>query len=82
MLAAVTLLAALPTGRPYAPVTGLTAVLTALAVAAPPLAGRTAAPTTLRLLVPLLLAVTPVLVAVQAWIRYAFRGRVTGPSYL
>ncbi|ROQ34749.1 cytochrome bd-type quinol oxidase subunit 2 [Streptomyces sp. PanSC19] len=129
------LLAALLTGRPYAPATGPTAVLTALAVAALfaahglgfaalrltgvpyerarrlvgragrpwqsfaltgallaalplwagtvlPLAERAAAPTTLRLLVPALLAVTPVLVAVQAWIRHAFRHRVTGPSYL
>ncbi|MGW8359660.1 cytochrome d ubiquinol oxidase subunit II [Streptomyces wedmorensis] len=129
------LLAALLTGRPYAPATGPTAALTALAVAALfaahglgfatirltgppyerarrlvgrtgrpwwsfaftgvllaglplaagtalPLAGRTAAPTTLTLLVPALLVVTPLLVAVQAWTWHAFRHRVTRPSYL
>ncbi|MEV7570863.1 cytochrome d ubiquinol oxidase subunit II [Streptomyces tanashiensis] len=47
-----------------------------------PLAGRTASPATLGLLVPALLVVTPPLVAVQAWIWHAFRHRVTGPSYL
>ncbi|MFB6839957.1 cytochrome d ubiquinol oxidase subunit II [Streptomyces sp. NPDC056361] len=129
------LLAALLTGRPYAPATGFTAVLTALAVAALfaahglgfaalrltgppyerarrlvgragrpwqsfaltavllaglplgagtalPLAGRAAAPTTLGLLVPALLVVTPLLVAAQAWTWHAFRHRVTRPSYL
>ncbi|MER5309562.1 cytochrome d ubiquinol oxidase subunit II [Streptomyces sp. NPDC002773] len=129
------LLAALPTGRPYAPATGPTGVLTALAVAALfsahglgfatlrltglpyerarrlvghagrpwqsfaltavlmgglplwagtalPLAERAAAPGTLALLVPALLCVTPLLVAVQAWIRHTFRHRVTRPSYL
>ncbi|MCX4983873.1 cytochrome d ubiquinol oxidase subunit II [Streptomyces sp. NBC_00572] len=129
------LLAALLTGRPYAPATGPTAVLTALAVAALfaahglgfatlrltglpygrarrlvgragrpwqsfaftavlmaglplwagtalPLAERAASPTTLGLLVPALLVVTPFLVAVQAWIWHTFRHRVTGPSYL
>ncbi|MGW8765285.1 cytochrome d ubiquinol oxidase subunit II [Streptomyces sp. NPDC055815] len=129
------LLAALLTGHPYAPATGPTALLTALAVAALfaahglgfaalrltdvpyerarllvgragrpwqsfaltgtllaglplwagsalPLAGRTASPATLGLLVPALLVVTPLLVTVQAWIWHAFRHRVTGPSYL
>ncbi|MFE0733601.1 cytochrome d ubiquinol oxidase subunit II [Streptomyces sp. NPDC058855] len=129
------LLAALLTGRPYAPATGATAVLTALAVAALfaahglgfaalrltgppyerarglvgragrpwqsfaltavlmaglplvagtalPLAERAASPATLALLVPALLVVTPLLVAVQAWIWHSFRHRVTGPSYL
>ncbi|MEU4076720.1 cytochrome BD oxidase subunit II [Streptomyces venezuelae] len=129
------LLAALLTGRPYAPATGSTGLLTALAVAALfvahglgfaalrltgppyerarrlvgragrpwqpfaltavltgglplwagaglPLAGRAASPATLALLVPALLVVTPLLVAVQAWIWHAFRHRVTGPSYL
>ncbi|MFE0777750.1 cytochrome d ubiquinol oxidase subunit II [Streptomyces sp. NPDC058861] len=50
--------------------------------AALPLAGRTADPATLALLVPVLLAVTPLLVAVQAWTWYVFRHRVTRPSYL
>ncbi|WP_435973720.1 cytochrome d ubiquinol oxidase subunit II [Streptomyces sp. Qhu_M48] len=129
------LLTALLTGRPYAPATGPTAVLTAAAVAALfaahglgfatlrltgppyerarrlvgragrpwqsfaltgvlmaglplwagtslPLAERAAAPTTLGLLVPALLFVTPLLVAVQAWIWHTFRHRVTRPSYL
>ncbi|MFI9114472.1 cytochrome d ubiquinol oxidase subunit II [Streptomyces venezuelae] len=129
------LLAALLTGRPYAPATGSTGLLTALAVAALfvahglgfaalrltgppyerarrlvgragrpwqpfaltavltgglplwagaglPLAERAASPATLALLVPALLVVTPLLVAVQAWIWHAFRHRVTGPSYL
>ncbi|MFD8641134.1 cytochrome d ubiquinol oxidase subunit II [Streptomyces zaomyceticus] len=129
------LLAALLTGRPYTPATGLTGVLTALAVAALfcahgvgfatlrltglpyerarrlvgragrpwqpfaltavlmgglplwagtalPLAGRTADPATLGLLVPALLVVTPLLVTVQAWIWHTFRHRVSGPSYL
>ncbi|MFJ7959379.1 cytochrome d ubiquinol oxidase subunit II [Streptomyces sp. NPDC096319] len=129
------LLTALLTGHPYAPATGPTAVLAALAVAALfaahglgfaalrltgvpyerarrlvgragrpwqsfaltggllagltlwagtglPLAGRTASAATLGLLVPTLLVVTPLLVAVQAWIWHAFRHRVTGPSYL
>lgn len=47
-----------------------------------PLAERAASPATLVLLVPALLVVTPLLVAVQAWIWHAFRHRVTGPSYL
>ncbi|MEU2548057.1 cytochrome d ubiquinol oxidase subunit II [Streptomyces roseolus] len=72
-------------GRPWHPV-ALTAVplggLTLWAGASLPLAERAAAPGTLALLVPALAVVTPLLVAVQAWVWYVFRGRVTGPSYL
>ncbi|GGV04852.1 hypothetical protein GCM10010275_50580 [Streptomyces litmocidini] len=49
---------------------------------APPLAERAAAPSTLRLPVPALPAVTPVLMTVRAWVRHAFRHRVAGPSHL
>ncbi|MFI1397242.1 cytochrome d ubiquinol oxidase subunit II [Streptomyces sp. NPDC020681] len=64
----------------------LTGVLMA---AVPLLAGRglplrpsAADGATLSLLVPVLLAVTPLLCAVQAWTWHAFRHRVTRPSYL
>ncbi|MDG9702951.1 cytochrome d ubiquinol oxidase subunit II [Streptomyces sp. DH37] len=67
-----------------------TFALTALAMAALPLAagvrlplaGSAASGPALGLLVPALLAVTPLLVAAQAWLWRTFRGRVTGPSYL
>ncbi|MFJ3901166.1 cytochrome d ubiquinol oxidase subunit II [Streptomyces sp. NPDC090025] len=44
--------------------------------------GHAADPATLRLLVPVLLAVMVPMVAVQAWIWRLFRHRVTGASYL
>ncbi|GHJ96059.1 hypothetical protein SNE510_55780 [Streptomyces sp. NE5-10] len=47
-----------------------------------PLAERAAAPWTPAPLVPAPAVVTPLLVAVRAWVRYTFRGSVTGPSYL
>jgi cytochrome bd-type quinol oxidase subunit 2 len=64
----------------------LTSVLLAAAVlwagAGLPLAASAADGATLALLVPALVVVTPLLVAVQVWMWRAFRGRVTGPSYL
>ncbi|MEV4973128.1 cytochrome d ubiquinol oxidase subunit II [Streptomyces scopuliridis] len=64
----------------------LTAVLMA---ALPLLAGRplplyesAADGATLALLVPVVLVITPLLVAAQAWLWRTFRHRVTGPSYL
>ncbi|MFD5108471.1 cytochrome d ubiquinol oxidase subunit II [Streptomyces cinereoruber] len=73
------------TGHPWQSF-ALTGVLLAglplWAGAALPLAERAADPATLALLVPALLVVTPLLVAVQAWTWYAFRHRVTRPSYL
>ncbi|MFJ8132075.1 hypothetical protein [Streptomyces hydrogenans] len=47
-----------------------------------PLAQRAAAPGRPGLLVPASAVVTPLLVAVRAWVRYTFRGRIAGPSYL
>lgn len=86
------------TGRPYEralPPAGRAGrvqgfALTSLAMAALPLvAGARLSPVdaaaqgaVLGLLVPALLAVTPPLLAVQAWLWWTFRGRVTGPSYL
>ncbi|MFE9138330.1 cytochrome d ubiquinol oxidase subunit II [Streptomyces sp. NPDC007355] len=72
-------------GRPwqsFALTAGLMGALPLWAGTALPLAARAADPGTLGLLVPALLCVTPLLVAVQAWIWHAFRHRVTGPSYL
>lgn len=71
-------------GRPWHPF-ALTAVLlgglplAAGSVLAP--GSHTADPATLRLLVPVLLAVTVPMLGVQAWIRCLFGHRVTGPSY-
>ncbi|HEY9371372.1 cytochrome d ubiquinol oxidase subunit II [Streptomyces sp.] len=45
-------------------------------------ADSTADGTTLALLVPALLVVTPLLIAAQAWTWWTFRHRVTRPSYL
>jgi cytochrome bd ubiquinol oxidase subunit II len=45
-------------------------------------AGHAADPATLSALIPVLLVVTPLLVAAQAWVWRIFRHRVTGPSYL
>ncbi len=45
-------------------------------------AGQTAAPSSLTFLLPPLLVVTPLLLAVQAWMWRTFRHRVTGPMYL
>jgi cytochrome d ubiquinol oxidase subunit II len=45
-------------------------------------AGHTADPATLSVLIPVLLVITPLLVAAQAWVWRIFRHRVTGPSYL
>ncbi len=67
-----------------------TFALTSAAMAVLPLAAGARLPLTdtaahgpvLGLLVPALLAVTPLLVAAQAWLWWTFRGRVTGPSYL
>ncbi|MGW0547980.1 cytochrome d ubiquinol oxidase subunit II [Streptomyces altiplanensis] len=64
--------------------------LTAAVMAALPLLGGSRLPladsaadgATLSLLVPALLVVTPALVAVQAWLWWTFRHRVTRPSYL
>ncbi|GAA2387373.1 hypothetical protein GCM10010420_08000 [Streptomyces glaucosporus] len=47
-----------------------------------PLADTAAQGPVLGLLVPALLAVTPLLLAAQVWLWWTFRGRVTGPSYL
>ncbi|MGI5480261.1 cytochrome d ubiquinol oxidase subunit II [Streptomyces lavendofoliae] len=47
-----------------------------------PLAASAADGATLALLVPALLVITPFLVAVQGWTWWAFRHRVSGPSYL
>ncbi|GAA2400579.1 hypothetical protein GCM10010404_67990 [Nonomuraea africana] len=69
-------------GRTYA----LTAVaLTGLGVLAGAeldLAHSAADAGTLGLLVPVMLALIPFLVAAQAWVWWTFRARVTGPSYL
>ncbi|MER7913995.1 cytochrome d ubiquinol oxidase subunit II, partial [Streptomyces sp. NPDC096068] len=73
------------TGHPwqsFALTGALLAWLPLWAGSALPLADRAADPATLALLVPALLVVTPLLVAVQAWTWYAFRHRVTRPSYL
>lgn len=86
------------TGTPYARarrVVGRTGswqsfVLTAVLMAAVPLLAGHGLPlrssaaggATLGLLVPVLLTVTPLLCAVQAWMWHAFRHRVTSPSYL
>lgn len=67
-----------------------TFALTALAMAALPIAAGVRLPLAdtaargpvLGLLVPVLLAVTPLLVAAQVWLWRVFRGRVTNPSYL
>ncbi|MFF1508445.1 cytochrome d ubiquinol oxidase subunit II [Streptomyces sp. NPDC058326] len=72
-------------GRPwqsFALTAGLMGGLPLWAGTALPLPERAAAPSTLGLLVPALLCVTPLLVAVQAWIWHTFRHRVTRPSYL
>ncbi|MFC4585055.1 cytochrome d ubiquinol oxidase subunit II [Sphaerisporangium corydalis] len=69
---------------------GLPAALTAAAMAALCLGagarlapGRAVAdPATLAFLVPPLLAVTPLLLAAQAWVWWLFRHRVTRPAYL
>ncbi|MEV7871290.1 cytochrome d ubiquinol oxidase subunit II [Streptomyces sp. NPDC088124] len=47
-----------------------------------PLHASAADGATLALLVPVVLTVTPLLVAVQAWVWHTFRHRVTRPSYL
>ncbi|MFJ6998292.1 hypothetical protein ACISUF_29825, partial [Streptomyces sp. NPDC003090] len=60
----------------------LMACVPVAAGAALPLVRSAADGATLALLVPALLVVTPLLVAVQAWTWWAFRRRVTGPSYL
>ncbi|MGW6457377.1 cytochrome d ubiquinol oxidase subunit II [Streptomyces sp. NPDC055078] len=60
----------------------LMAALPLLAGRALPLGPAAADRETLGLLVPVLLTVTPLLCAVQAWTWHAFRHRVTGPSYL
>ncbi|MFI6942644.1 cytochrome d ubiquinol oxidase subunit II [Streptomyces sp. NPDC050418] len=85
------------TGDPYARarvLVGRTArawqsfALTAALMAALPLLAGLRLPLTesagssIDLLVPALLVVTPLLVAVQAWMWHTFRGRVTRPSYL
>ncbi|MFD1828799.1 cytochrome d ubiquinol oxidase subunit II [Streptomyces desertarenae] len=86
------------TGRPYEralPSAGRAGrvqgfVLTSLVLAALPVAAGVrlspaddaARGAVLGLLVPALLAVTPLLLAVQAWLWWTFRGRVTGPSHL
>ncbi|MCG3043972.1 cytochrome d ubiquinol oxidase subunit II [Streptomyces fenghuangensis] len=67
-----------------------TFALTALAMAALPLAAGVRLPladsaagaAALGLLVPAVLVVAPLLAAAQVWLWLAFRGRVTGPSYL
>ncbi|MFF0742377.1 cytochrome d ubiquinol oxidase subunit II [Streptomyces sp. NPDC004111] len=46
-----------------------------------PLAGSAAGGATLALLVPVLLVVTPLLVAAQVWLWRSFGGRVTRPAY-
>ncbi|WP_415949312.1 cytochrome d ubiquinol oxidase subunit II [Streptomyces sp. KLOTTS4A1] len=62
--------------------------LTSALMAALPLLGGLRLPlaesagSSIGLLVPALLVVTPLLVAVQAWMWRTFRGRVTRPSYL
>ncbi|MFC7302623.1 cytochrome d ubiquinol oxidase subunit II [Streptomyces monticola] len=73
------------TGRPwqsFALTAALMAALPLLAGAALPLADSAADGATLAFLVPALLVVTPLLVAVQAWMWRTFRHRVTRPSYL
>ncbi|MEU0157524.1 hypothetical protein ABZ154_01425 [Streptomyces sp. NPDC006261] len=67
----------------------LTAVLMGARGALPPFAGPALRPAahaadraTLILLVPVLLALCPLLVAAQAWTWHTFRHRVTHPSYL
>lgn len=60
----------------------LMACVPVAAGAALPLVRSAADGATLALLVPALLVVTPLLVAVQAWTWWAFRRRVTSPSYL
>jgi len=46
------------------------------------LVDNVAGPGTLSVLIPALLAITPLLVAAQVWVWRLFRHRVTGPSYL
>jgi cytochrome bd-type quinol oxidase subunit 2 len=60
----------------------LMAVLPFLAGLSLPLAASAADGATLALLVPVLLVVTPFLVAVQGWTWWTFRHRVNRPSYL
>ncbi|MER7107556.1 cytochrome d ubiquinol oxidase subunit II [Streptomyces sp. NPDC000229] len=60
----------------------LMAALPLLAGLSLPLAASAADGTTLALLVPALLLITPLLVATQAWTWWTFRHRVNRPSYL
>ncbi|MEV4170562.1 cytochrome d ubiquinol oxidase subunit II [Nonomuraea sp. NPDC049709] len=64
--------------RTYALTSAAMVVVGVLAGLRLPLEPGTSGP----VLVPIVLAVTPLLVASQAWVWWTFRHRVTGPSYL